>query len=60
MNLMGGRVVPPTPTDGGDGFYPQPQGRHHEDEQRELMIKRMKQDEEDFVMILSNWIVNKN
>jgi len=62
MNLMGGRVVPPTPTDGGDGFYPQPQGRHHdrEKEEREQRIKRTMQDEDDFIMILSQWIVNNN
>jgi len=63
MNLQNRGGTPPTPTDeGGDGFYPQPQqgGRSKEQEEMEQRIKRLRQDDEDFIMILSQWVVNNN
>lgn len=50
----------PTPPDAGDGGYSMTEPTDKNKEQRELMIKRMKQDEEDFIIILSQWVVNNN
>jgi len=59
MNLQNRGGGPTPPTDSGDGGFVN-MGNKKEEEEMELKLRRMKQEEDDFVMILSQWVVNNN
>ena len=64
MNLQNtGRKPVPPDEGGGDGFSQYEAGRYNENKEREeneLRRKRIAIDEEDFIMMLSQWVVNNN